>query len=296
MLAKMMQSHGFKPAILSRGYGGKNTKSVNIVSDGKNILLDSKTAGDEPFLMAQSLKDIPVIVGPQRIKTGSVAANQFGANVLICDDAMQHRKIFRDIDLVLLDSNNPFGKGHVLPWGKLREPLAGIKRASALMLTRTDETAETFNINGKLTKLGKIPIFNSIHKVQDVIKGDYSDTWPIFKLSGKKVCAFCGIAKPDSFKKSLLSAQAHILSWDTFPDHHNYNRDELENIINKFHNFDADMIITTQKDGMRLQNFPDFLSTIYLLRIEMEVTPSPELFNKFILDQLAAAVTAASSK
>jgi len=109
MLAQMLSSHGFKPAILSRGYGGKNTKSVNIVSDGKNILLDSKTAGDEPFLMAKSLRSIPIIVGPRRIKTGSAAINLFGANVLICDDAMQHRQIFRDINLVLLDSQDPLG-------------------------------------------------------------------------------------------------------------------------------------------------------------------------------------------
>lgn len=294
MLARMLQTHGFKPAIISRGYGGKNPKPVNIVSDGENILLDSKTAGDEPFLMAQSLKRIPIIIGPQRIKTGKVAISQFGVNVLICDDAMQHRKIFRDIDLVLLDSQNPLGNGHLLPRGALREPIAGLKRASALMITRTDEAVEANYNNSKLSQLVKCPIFTSIHKVQDLIKGDYSEIWPISKLSGKKVCVFCGVANPDSFKKSLLGARAHILSWNTFPDHHNYSLDELDVIRNKFKNDDADIIITTQKDGMRLQNFPEFLSMIYLLRIEMEVTPSRELFDKFILDRLAAVGTAAS--
>ena len=290
MLARMLQSHGFKPAILSRGYGGKTTKSVNIVSDGKNILLDSKTAGDEPFLMAQSLRSIPIFVGPQRIKTGVTAINRFGANVLICDDAMQHRQIFRDINLVLLDSPDPLGNGHVLPRGKLREPIAGLGRASAFLLTRADETPDTDSINNKLTQIGNIPIFTSIHKLKDVIKGDYSDKRPIAGLKGKKVCAFCGIAKPDSFKKSLLAAQCHILSWDTFPDHHNYSRAELEIIKNKFYNYEADLIITTQKDGMRLQNFAEFLSIIHMMRIEMEITPSRESFDNFILDRLAAAV------
>lgn len=289
MLALMLQSHGFKPAILSRGYGGSGTKSVNIVSDGKNILLDSKTAGDEPFLMAQSLKGIPIIIGPQRIKTGKAAINRFGANVLLCDDAMQHRQIFRDINLVLLDSQDPLNNGHVLPRGKLREPMSGLKRASAFLLTRTDETPKNNNINNKLSQMGNIPIFTSIHKLKDVVKGDNSDKWPIFNLTGKKVCAFCGIAKPDSFKKSLLAAQAHILSFDIFPDHHNYDRAELEIIKNKFYNYKADLIITTQKDGMRLQNFAEFLSRIYMMRIEMEITPSQELFDNFILDRLAAA-------
>jgi tetraacyldisaccharide 4'-kinase len=289
MLARMLQSHGFKPAILSRGYGGSSTKSVNIVADGKNILLDSKTAGDEPFLMAQSLRSIPIIVGPQRIKTGKTAINRFGANVLICDDAMQHRQIFRDINLVLLDGQDPLGNGHVLPRGKLREPIAGLKRASAFLLTRTNETPKTDNINKKLSQTGNIPIFTSIHKLKDVIKGDYSDKWPIAGLKGKKVCAFCGIAKPDSFKKSLLAAECHILSLDTFPDHHNYSRAELEIIKSKFYNNKADLIITTQKDGMRLQNFAEFLSIIYMMRIEMKITPSQESFDNFILDRLAAA-------
>lgn len=289
MMARMLQSHGFKPAILSRGYGGSSTKSVNIVADGKNILLDSKTAGDEPFLMAQSLRSIPIIVGPQRIKTGKTAINRFGANVLICDDAMQHRQIFRDINLVLLDSQDPLGNGHILPRGKLREPIAGLKRASAFLLTRNDETPKTDSINKKLSQIGNIPVFTSIHKLKDVIKGDYSDKWPIADLKGKKVCAFCGIAKPDSFKKSLLAAQAHILSFDTFPDHHNYSRAELEIIKNKFYKNKADLIITTQKDGMRLQKFPEFLNMVYMLSIELEIIPSRESFKKFILDRLAAA-------
>jgi len=288
MLAQMLQSHGFKPAILSRGYGGSSTKSVNIVADGKNILLDSKTAGDEPFLMAQSLKSIPVLVGPQRIKTGKSAINQFGANVLICDDAMQHRQIFRDINLVLLDSQDPLGNGHVLPRGKLRESIAGLKRASALLLTRTDEIPKTDNINKKLSQIVNAPIFTSIHKLKDVIKGDYSDKWPIAGLKGKKVCAFCGIAKPDSFKKSLLAAGCNILSLDTFPDHHKYSRTEMKIIKNKFYNCKADLIITTQKDGMRLQKLPEFLNMFYMLCIELEIIPSRESFTKFILDRLAA--------
>ena len=289
MLAQMLQFHGFKPAILSRGYGGSSVKSVDIVSDGKNILLDSRTAGDEPFLIAQSLRSIPIIVGPQRIKTGKTAINRFGANVLICDDAMQHRQIFRDINLVLLDSQDPLGNGHVLPRGKLREPIAGLKRATAFLLTRTDEKPKTEGINENLTQLRNIPIFTSIHKLQDVIKGDYSEKWPISNLARKKVCAFCGIAKPDSFKKSLLAAEADILSLDAFPDHHNYNRTELEIIKKKFYNNRADLIITTQKDGMRLQNFADFLSIIYMMRIEMEITPSRESFDNFILDRLTVA-------
>ena len=110
MLAQMLQKNGFQPAVISRGYGGKSNNPVNIVSDGQKILLDSETAGDEPFLIANALKGIPVITGAKRIITGQIAIDKFGANVLICDDAMQHRQIFRDINLVLLDSRSLRGK------------------------------------------------------------------------------------------------------------------------------------------------------------------------------------------
>ena len=289
MLAQMLQSHGFKPAILSRGYGGKNTKSVNIVSDGKNILLDSKTAGDEPLLMAQSLRSIPIIVGPQRIKTGSAAINLFGANVLICDDAMQHRQIFRDINLVLLDSQSLQGNDYILPRGKLREPITGLKRASAFVLTRANEEQEKSKTFEQLAKAENIPVFMSTHTPKDIVKGVYSKQWPIAELKGKKVCAFCGIAKPDSFKKTLLGAGAQILSFDIFPDHHRFNKIELEIIKARFIKCRADLIITTQKDGIRVQEFPEFSNMIYLLRLEMEFIPSSESFQKFILDRLAIA-------
>jgi tetraacyldisaccharide 4'-kinase len=289
MLAQMLQENGFKPAILSRGYGGKSIHPVNIVSDGHKILLDSETAGDEPFLIAQVLKGIPVITGAKRIVTGETAINQFGANVLICDDAMQHRKIFRDINLVLLDSQSLRVNNHILPRGRLREPITELKRASAFVLTRTDESQQTNNTIEKLVQNENIPIFMSIHKPKDMVKGDYSAQWPISILAGKKVCAFCGIAKPDSFKKTLLDAGAQVLSFDIFSDHHRYNKNELEKIKTRFIDCRADFLISTQKDGTRLQELPEYLTMIYMLRIELEIIPSGESFKKFILGRLAAA-------
>jgi tetraacyldisaccharide 4'-kinase len=289
MLAKMLKKNGFQPAVLSRGYGGKSVKSVNIVSDGQKILLESKTSGDEALLIAQSLEGVPVITGSQRIVTGRSAISQFGANVLICDDAFQHRKIFRDIDLVLLDSQNQPGNDHILPRGRLREPIAGLRRAGALVLTRTGEGLQANNIIGKLAQAENIPAFMSIHKPKDIIRGDNSRQWPISELKGKNVAAFCGIAKPESFKNTLLAAGAQVLFFDVFPDHHRYSENQLGKIKKQFIDCRADFLITTQKDAIRLQEFPEFLNIIYILRIEMEITPSRELFERFILNELAAA-------
>jgi tetraacyldisaccharide 4'-kinase len=286
MLAQMLQANGFKPAIISRGYGGRSVNSVNIVSDGQNILLDSATAGDEPYLIARELKSVPVITGAERIATGKTAVEQFGANVLICDDAMQHRQIFRDINLVLLDNRSIGGKDHVLPRGRLREPIKELKRADAIILTRADETVQTDKKIGELIKAKDIPVFKSIHRPKDIIKADFSEQKPVSILAGKKVYAFCGIAQPDSFHKTLSRAGTQILSFDIFPDHHRYNKSELEKIKTGFADCRADYLVTTEKDAVRLQNDREFLKILSVLRVEMEIKPSAQSFEKFIMQQI----------
>jgi tetraacyldisaccharide 4'-kinase len=289
MLAQMLQENGFKPAVISRGYGGRNINPANIVSDGHKILLDSEISGDEPSLIAHVLKGIPVITGTKRIVAGQAAIDQFGVNVLICDDAMQHRQIFRDINLVLLDSQNLKGSNHVLPLGRLREPLKEISRASAVLFTRANEAQQTNNKIEEMIRTENITVFRSIHKPKNIIRGDYGAQEPISILAGKKVCAFCGIANPDSFKKALLAAGARVLSFDIFPDHHRYSKSELGKIEARFIDCRADFLISTQKDGVRLQNFPEFLKIIDMLSIGLEIIPSFEPFKKFILARLAAA-------
>ncbi|MGV8058438.1 MAG: tetraacyldisaccharide 4'-kinase [Smithellaceae bacterium] len=285
-IAQMLQKKGFKPAVLSRGYGGKNSQPVNIVSDGDKILVDSATAGDEPYLIARSLPGIPVFTGPQRILTGKNAIDNFGVNVLICDDAFQHRQIFRNINLVLLDSQSPLGNGHMLPRGSLREPVTELRRADAIILTRTDETKKTNEIIGELACASDIPVFVSSHKPVDAVKRDNSGQLQLTELKGKKVCAFAGIAKPDSFKKAISATGAQILSFDIFPDHHRYTKKELENIHNNFLKNNGDLLITTEKDGMRLQEFPEFSKDIYLLRIKLEIVPDGDSLKNFILEKL----------
>ncbi|PKN66232.1 MAG: tetraacyldisaccharide 4'-kinase [Deltaproteobacteria bacterium HGW-Deltaproteobacteria-10] len=286
MLARMLQKNGFKPAVISRGYGSKSINPVNIISDGDKILLDSETAGDEPYLIAQELKNVPVITGAKRIATGETAINQFGVNVLICDDAMQHRQIFRDINLVLLDNRSLSGKDHVLPRGRLREPIKELGRADAIILTRTDETQQIDKIIGEIIRTKNIPVFKSIHKPKDIIRGNYNAREPVSELKGKKVYAFCGIANPDSFKKILLVLETKILSFDIFPDHYRYDKSELEKIRTGFISCHADYLVTTQKDAVRLKDNPEFLKMLSVLRVEMEMIPSAQLFEKYIMEQI----------
>ncbi len=286
MLAQMLKKNGFRPAVISRGYGGRSKNPVNIVSDGDNILLDSETAGDEPFLMANVLKGVPVVTGAERKITGQVATQKLCANVIICDDAMQHRQIFRDINLVLWDSNGLNGNYHVLPRGKLREPLKEIKRASAVLLTRADEDVTLETKIEEMIKACKIPVFSSIHKPVDIINGDESFQQPISELKGKKVYAFCGIANPDSFKKTLLAVGAKLISLDIFPDHHFYSAKDIEKIKTGFLKSGAAYLITTEKDAVRLRHYSDFLKMIFILRVRMDVKPSAQSLENFILEKL----------
>ena len=286
MLARMLQKNGFKPVVISRGYGGKNINPVNIVSNGDEILQNSETAGDEPYLIAKELKNIPVITGTNRIVTGETAINKFGANVLICDDAMQHRQIFRDINLVLLDSRSLNEKNHVLPRGRLREPMKELKRADALILTRTDEAEQAVEKISEIIKIKDVPVFKSVHKVKDIVNADFSEQKQVSGLRGKKVYAFCGIAKPDSFMKILSSAGAQVSTFDIFPDHHRYNKNELEEIKKKFVASRADYLMTTEKDAVRLETYPEFSKMLSVLRVEMEIVTSAKVFEEFVIKQL----------
>ncbi|MBW2599013.1 MAG: tetraacyldisaccharide 4'-kinase [Deltaproteobacteria bacterium] len=135
MLANLLNEKGYRPAILSRGYAGKGKSRVNIVSDGKNLLMSPKNAGDEPALIAKSVRNVPVITGKNRYLTGKYAIEHFRADVLILDDAFQHRSVFRDIDIVLLDNQKPFGNGFTIPRGELREPASALERADIIVKT-----------------------------------------------------------------------------------------------------------------------------------------------------------------
>ena len=285
-LTQMLQQNGFRCAVISRGYGGRNPQAVNIVSDGNSILLGSENAGDEPLLIARSLPGIPVITGAKRKFTGQTAIDRFDSNVLVCDDAFQHRQIIRDIDIVLLDAERPFGNGHLLPRGPLREPKGSLHRANCIILTRA-EGGEPLppDIAEMITRTG-IPVFRAAHQFKELVIPGGNHLPDQNVLQGKKVCAFCGLAQPASFKKLLIEAGSEIMSFIDFPDHYAYDERDLEDLKKHFLKCKADYWITTEKDAMRLEAYPQFLKTLCILRMEMEIKPSDPSFESFILKRL----------
>ncbi len=292
MLAKMIRNEGYTPIVLSRGYRGENRGAINIVSDGLNLLMGHKEAGDEPFLMAKTLEGIPVITGSNRYLTGFYAIRTFNADVLILDDGFQHRSLYRDIDIVLVDYSSPFGNGRLLPCGNLRESPKGLRRADIIVLMgngaekKKDVLPMFHSLYGK-----RASIFHASHKPLSVIRADGGVIHPPGFLQGKRVQAFAGIGNPRSFVRTIESLGAHLVGFLSFKDHHFFTQADVNNIKNRAIKQKADLIMTTEKDGVRLLDFPDFLNEIYLLRIEIQLFDDRGQFRTIVLRELQTDIS-----
>jgi tetraacyldisaccharide 4'-kinase len=295
-VTRLVKRLGCKVAIVSRGYKGGAEKTGGIVSDGRAIFMTPDEAGDEPFMMAAKMRDIPVIVGQNRFKVGMMAVREFDPDVIVLDDAFQHLKIRRDIDLVLLDDNNPFGNGHLFPKGTLREPISSIFRGDAVILTRSD-----FIKTGSMVKLKAMmknkPIFQSthvpyIHKIIEVNNASlhvgsrslFSSNFDIF--SGKKVFAFSGIARNDDFRRTVESFKCEITGFAGFPDHHEYTDRELDAIVNSALDQSTDFIFTTEKDYARLAHRIKWPIDLVVIGIEISFGEDESAFKSFIKSRL----------
>jgi tetraacyldisaccharide 4'-kinase len=267
VVATLLKQGGYHPAILSRGYGGKSKAPVNVVSDGENLLTGWEEAGDEPILIAKSLPGIPVLTGAARFLTGNEAVQRFGADILILDDAFQHRQLFRDIDLVLLDKTHPFANGFLLPRGPLRENPSALRRADIILRTGAAEKIEPLPGNTGL------PSFRGVHQPTGLVSGKTGEIAPPETLRGKKIIAFSGIGHPAAFRQGLAALGAQVVSYRDFPDHHPYQASDIDELRRLASRSGASQLLTTEKDGVRLASFPDFLADVSLLRISMEITP-----------------------
>ena len=265
---KKLLAKGRKVAVVSRGYRGKRKRDPLLVSDGMVIFATPQESGDESYLHAINLK-VPVIVGADRYKACMFAKKHFDIDTIVLDDGFQHRKLYRDRDVVLIDATNPFGGGYVLPRGLLREDFKrGARRASEFIITKSDL------VNERELKRIKNYLIKKFHKEVSVAKHGISklcdlkgNMKPLFWVKGKKLLIFSGLANPLNFEKTVISlAPAYIERLD-FKDHHNFKSKDIALIRKKAEKMDADYILTTEKDLVKL---PDNLniSNLYVLKIE----------------------------
>ena len=274
-LAEILMKNNKKAAILSRGYKSKNEGRLKIVSDGKNIKSDPASSGDEPYLIAERLKNVPVLICPDRYESGRYAIENFGVDTIILDDGFQNLAVTKDIDILLIDAMNPFGSGNLLPRGILREPLSAIKRADIIIITKADypenisdiiETVRLYNSHA--------PIFKAIYKPSVLVNIATDRKEDISILKNKSVTIFSGIANPLSFSYLINNAGAKIVNETIFSDHHSYTKNDIDRTTEVQ---DADMIITTEKDAVKIRELIKEDRNIWAVRINLSIDNINEL-------------------
>ena len=285
--ARELRDAGRNVAILSRGYRSKPTplhqKLLNkillredqtpprIVSDGKSLLLDSETAGDEPYMLASNLRDVVVLVDKDRVKSGRYAIEKFGCDTLLLDDGFQYWHLRgRRHDVVLIDRQQPFGNEHLLPRGTLREPPSHLARAHTIFITKSD--GQTAALRERIARLNPTaPVIECVHQplyFEDVFTGERKG---LELLAGKKVASLSGIAQPESFEQSLVKLGAELVYSKRFADHHRFTQQEILNVINRGKKRQATTIITTQKDAVRFPKIDRRDLPIFFMRVEIKI-------------------------
>lgn len=285
--ARELKEQGRHVAILSRGYRSKpppfskrfmdrvlfrqDRTPPRIVSDGRSLLLDSETAGDEPYMLASNLKDVVVLVDKDRVKSGRYAIEKFGCDTLLLDDGFQYWKLAgRRRDIVLIDCQSPFGNEHLLPRGTLREPESHLSRASTFFITKSD--GKTAALRARIAKSNPAAaIIECIHSplyFEDVFTGERAG---LEFLQNKKVASLSGIAQPESFERSLVALGAELVYTKRFADHHRFTQQEVLNAINRGKKRQAEAIITTQKDAVRFPKIDRRDLPILFMRVEIKI-------------------------
>lgn len=300
VFAKTLSAKGRRVAILSRGYRSKKRSTWDklkhmfdqqkieippkVVSDGRNLLLDSAYAGDEPYMLASNLKDVAVIVDKDRVKSGLYAIEHFGTDVLILDDGFQYLMLKPHINIVLVDSTDPFGNGHMLPRGILREPIKNIRRADYIFLSKSDGHPKLRHLKAFLRSHNhRAEIIECTHRPKHLeMVHERGRREPLTKLKGAKVAALSGIASPAGFERFIESLGATIVAREQYADHHRYTEQEIIDFVNVAKEAGADFIVTTEKDAVRIPKLDRRDVPMYFLRIEIDILSGRESFDQCI--------------
>lgn len=274
-IANYFAQKGDYPAILSRGYGGTiSNKNVNIISDGNTINFGATEAGDEPFWLAKHCPKVAVLTCSSRVNAAKFAKTNLNCTKLILDDGYQHQKLERNLNILVIDSEKQFSNGSVLPLGALREPISEVKRADKIIVVNksiNEKKAKSFA--NLLKKKYNKPVFICNMEPADVYniqtKKIIDDSMPVI--------AFCAIGQPEQFYKYLQ--RYDIMATKSYPDHHLYTKDDIEELKNLMKKNDAKCLITTEKDAVKIQALLNDNEQIYALKLK------PSLDLRGLLDE-----------
>jgi tetraacyldisaccharide 4'-kinase len=280
-LAELLGERGRKPGILTRGYGRKSPVPALALPVG--VTLSTDQTGDEPQIFL-SARVAPVGIGADRYRTGTLLREQFGTDVFLLDDGFQHARLARNFDIVLLDALNPFGGGEIFPLGRLREPVQGLARADAILITRS-EASDLVPALERTVRFSnpRTPVF----------RAHVEPKWWVEHRTGRKIefrdmkldraGAFCGLGNPQTFYRTLDAVGARYVDCVEFEDHHRYLPNELKRIAEQFQRSGATALVTTEKDAVNLcEGADDLLAPLplYWLKIAMRIENESELLRE----------------
>ncbi len=296
-LACLLKRRGLKVAVLGRGYKGKGEKRGSLVSDGRRLLVSARQAGDEPWLLARTLPGVPVAAGKDRYAMGQMLADRFAPEVIVLDDGMQHHRLFRDLEIVLLDASSPLGNGCLLPRGPLREPPGALARADVTVFTckgkgnfagctlprQTDSRKAAFRAFYRPVVLFKVAGGQGV-------RPDWPDLCEPGRLDGSlppvPVFAFSGVARGRDFGAAVKAMGAELAGEIAYGDHHWFSRSDMERIEREALRAGAGMLVTSAKDFARLAGRHIWTLDLAVVDLAVDLAPRNAEFTDIVLDKL----------
>lgn len=269
-LARMAAGAGRRVCVLTRGYGRADVRARVLVSDGLRVLASAQEGGDEPRLLAEQLRGLAAVVADaDRSAAARWAQRELQSDLFILDDGFQHLRLARDLNIVTLDASAPWGGGHLLPRGRLREPLDGLKRADCIIITRAELAPDLDRLRADATRLSNArPIFNARTQTRALRPLAATDDQPstTFTALPQPLAAFCALGNPRAFFAQVRSAGSELSYTRAFPDHHSYTQTDIAALEHAARQHSARALITTAKDAVKLRTF-DFSLPCFVLEI-----------------------------
>jgi tetraacyldisaccharide 4'-kinase len=277
-LAELFRDRGHRPGILTRGYGRNSPVDHMALEPGANVRAEE--TGDEPQILLHS-RVAPVGIGVDRYEAGLMLREKFGCDVMVLDDGFQHVKLARNLDLVLIDALNPFGGGEVFPMGRLREPVEGVARADAILITRCEASDLAPVIEREIRRWNpRAPIFRA--SIAPEVWVEQRTGKRAKSLGVKRVGMFCGLGNPRSFLRTLESLGLEVVDRAEYDDHHRYRPREMRHLAASFQERGAEAVVTTEKDSVNLCAEADDLLAplpLYWLKVGMRIAGEDELLS-----------------
>jgi tetraacyldisaccharide 4'-kinase len=281
-IARRLLQWNRRVAILSRGYGAGGGKAGSFAT-GNNGL------NDEALLLAQNLPDVPHLQGADRVALAKQAVRELHSDVLVLDDGFQHRRLARNLDIVLLDATQPWGFGFLLPRGLLREAPQGLERAGVILLTRCDQVppADLVRLQADVAKIApQAPVVIASHQPTEWVNAN-GDTQGLEQYNGRRVVAFCGIGNPEAFRRTLTNLGMIVGAFRCFPDHHAYTPADVDTLGTwARQNAREGVVVTTQKDLVKLRLTRLGECELWALRIQLLIHAGEDALDRKLKEAL----------